>query len=65
MEWVLPPPIACLSSKTRLSGSAAEPLQSLPKQGLHAAGDIRFVEERLGRFRIMLNEVVEIFDLVA
>ena len=46
---------------TRLAG---EPLEALTQQRAHAAGDVGFPEERLRCPRLMVDEIVQAFDLV-
>jgi hypothetical protein len=55
--------MACVELEDRLAGAPAEPLQSLPQQGLHAARYVCLAEECLGRFRIVANQVVSRFSI--
>ena len=48
-----------------LAGLAGEALQSLPKERPHSAGDVSLPKERLGRLRIVPDEILETLDLVA
>jgi hypothetical protein len=37
----------------------------LPQQGFHSARDVRLGKKRLAVLRIVADEIVEIFDLIA
>jgi hypothetical protein len=42
-----------------LAGRAGEALQSLPKERPHSAGDVGLPKERLGRLRIVPDEILK------
>ena len=48
-----------------LSRDAGETLESLPQQGVHAAGDVGLPEERLRGAGVVADEILEALDLVA
>ncbi len=65
IECVLPPPIACLSSKTAWSSRPASRLQALAEELLHPPRDVVLLEELAGFLLGPLDHVREVLDLLA